>query len=242
MYYQTQRNSDMRRWRLEAFFIAVGLTALGFLVKAGVTDKAKDQTITVQGIAEAEVTAGKIVWPIVYKELGSDLSYLQYNITSKNKLITDFLKANGVTDDEFRVLPVEVSDTQTDRLLVNRPYQRYIATSVIVVTSNEVEKIHKLLSDQNFFWRQSIVAINDDSRYTIAYEYENFNSIKAKLMEEAVTNARLTVEEFASGLEYKIGKLKKASQEQCIITDNLSTSFKKKLRVEVTADFYLQYD
>ncbi|KAA6344153.1 hypothetical protein EZS27_008202 [termite gut metagenome] len=230
----------MRSWKLEAFFIAVGLIVLGFLIKAGVTNRDKERVISVQGVAETVITAQKVTWPLLYKESGNDLNYLQYTVIAKNKLIIDYLKANGVTDDELYITPIELSDTQTDKQLSNRPYQRYIATSVIIVTSEEMEKVHKLISEQNYFWRQNVAITNDDSRYKVTYDYADFNSIKTKLTEVAIGNAREMADKLANSLKCEVKELKKASQGQFIFVDNVNIPYKKTLRGEITADFYLK--
>jgi hypothetical protein len=240
MYYHTDRNLNMKSWRVEAFFIAVGLIVLGFLVKAGVTDKDRDRVISVQGVAETEISAEKIRWPLLYRELGNDLNYLQYNINSKNKLITDFLKANGVNGDEIDVAPVEILDTQADKQYVSRPYLRYVAVSVITVVSTDVERIYKLLSEQTYFWKQNIAVTTDDSRYKVTYEYKDFNTVKAGLTEEAIRDARSTAEKSANGLKFHLGKLKKALQGEFTFTDVVNAPHKKILRAEVATDFYLK--
>jgi hypothetical protein len=230
----------MRSWRLEAFFIAVGLIVLGCLVKAGVTNKDKDRVISVQGVAETEITAEKVTWPLLYKELGNELSYLQYNISSKNKLIIDFLMANGVAGDEIGVVPVEIQDTQADKQFVNRPYQRYVAISVILIVSTDVEKIYKLLSEQTYFWKQNIAVTTDDLRYKVAYEYKDFNAIKAGLTEEAIRDAYAVAEKSVNGLESRVGKLKRVLQGEFTFIDVVNAPHKKILRAEVATDFYLK--
>ncbi|KAA6345027.1 hypothetical protein EZS27_007369 [termite gut metagenome] len=239
MYYQSQRY--MRSWKLEAFYIAVGLIVLGYLVKGGVTSKAKERVVTVQGIAETEVIAQKIVWPILYKEVGNDLNYLQYTVTTKSKLITDFLNANGVTTDELGVMPVEISDTQTDKQIVSRPYQRYVATSVILVTSTDVEKVYKLISGHTF-WKQNIAVVNDDDpQHGITYEYADINSVKAKLMEKAVKNAHAVAEQLANSSDSEVGELKSVSQVQfSFVSKDADALYKKTLQVEMTTSYYLK--
>ncbi|KAA6349537.1 hypothetical protein EZS27_003048 [termite gut metagenome] len=230
----------MRSWKLEAFFIAIGLIVLGFLIKTGVTNRDKERVISVQGVAETVITAQKVIWPLLYKESGNDLNFLQYTVIAKNKLIIDYLKANGVTDDELYIIPIELSDTQTDKQLSNRPYQRYIATSVIIVTSMEIEKVHKLISEQNYFWKQNVAVTNDDSRYKITYEYADFNSIKTELTEAAIGNARETADKLTNSLKCEVKELKKASQGEFIFVDNVNIPYKKTLREEITIDFYLK--
>jgi len=59
---------------IAAGLIALGLLCLGWFVKAGIDDFAnKDRKVNVKGLAEQEVEADKVTWPIVSKEVGNDL-------------------------------------------------------------------------------------------------------------------------------------------------------------------------
>jgi hypothetical protein len=44
-----------------------------------------------------EVAADKVIWPLMYKEIGDDLINLYNIMNRKNQAIVSFLKANGVT-------------------------------------------------------------------------------------------------------------------------------------------------
>ena len=64
---------------ISAAIIAIGIVVLGMFLKAGIDNfTEKDRKVTVKGLAETEVKADKITWPIVSKELGNDLPEL-YN-------------------------------------------------------------------------------------------------------------------------------------------------------------------
>ena len=57
-----------------AALIALSIVTLGFNIKGGIDNFAnKDRKVSVKGLAEKEVDADKVTWPIVSKELGNDL-------------------------------------------------------------------------------------------------------------------------------------------------------------------------
>ena len=59
----------MKSWKVEAAIIAVGLLLLGIMVKGGINNFVnKDRVVSVKGLAEMEVPADKVVWPLVYKD------------------------------------------------------------------------------------------------------------------------------------------------------------------------------
>ena len=85
----------MKRFIVEAIIIALGLTLLGINIKLGIEKFSnKDRKVTVKGLAEREVMANKITWPIVCKELGDYLPNLYNNINSTNTAIIDFSAIN----------------------------------------------------------------------------------------------------------------------------------------------------
>ena len=69
----------------QAAILAIGIIALGFCIKSGLEGLAgKDRKVVVKGLAEKEVEADKVTWPILSKEIGNDLPelYQKINTTS----------------------------------------------------------------------------------------------------------------------------------------------------------------
>ncbi len=77
--------------------------------------KDRDRVVTVKGLAEMEVQADKVIWPLMYKDLGNDLTTLYTNIQTKNKTIVDFLQANGISREEISVAAPEIIDMEAER-------------------------------------------------------------------------------------------------------------------------------
>ena len=106
----------MKNWRIEAIIIAIGIIMLGVMIRNGINDfREKDRVVTVKGLAEMEVPADKVVWPLMYKDIGNDPAVLYANLEQKNKAIVQFLKSNGISDDEISIAPPEVIDMQAER-------------------------------------------------------------------------------------------------------------------------------
>ena len=83
----------MSKWNTGAFLIAVGLVAMGNQIKRGVDDFVeKDRIVTVKGLAEMEIPANKVTWPLMYKEVGNELTALYNKIHHTNSAIVTFLK------------------------------------------------------------------------------------------------------------------------------------------------------
>lgn len=232
----------MKNLRLEAAILAIGLIVLGTMIRGGINDfKDKERIVTVKGLAEMEVPADKVVWPLMFKDIGDDLTQLYANIEKKNKAIVDFLKANGVSDTEISIAPPEIIDMKAERYASQDAKYRYNATSVITVTSKNVNQIRELISEQAELMKQGIAITGGDYRYSVSYEFTGLNSIKPQMIEEATKNARAAAEKFAKDSDSKLGKIRNASQGQFSISDrDANTPYIKSVRVVTTINYYLK--
>lgn len=224
-----------------ALLIGLGLWLLGVMVKGGLTSISGNQrVVTVRGLAEKEVTANKVTWPIVSKEVGNDLPTIYSRIESTNAAIVNFLKSNGLSDQEISVNPPQVLDLQADRYNSQNVPFRYNVTNVVVVTSSQVEKINKLMERQTELLKQGIAVVAGDYQYQTTYEYTDLNTIKPGMIAEATKNAREAANKFAEDSDSKLGKIKTASQGQFSIEDrDQYTPYIKKVRVVSSIVYYL---
>ena len=61
----------MKDLKIEAIIIAIGLIGLGVCLYGGISKFVnKDRIVNVKGLAEMEVKANKVTWPIQFKETG----------------------------------------------------------------------------------------------------------------------------------------------------------------------------
>lgn len=242
MHEQETNNYRSRSRVIEAAILAVGLTLVGILLNAGINNfKDRDRVVTVKGLAEMEVQANKVIWPLMYKDLGNDLTTLYTNIQTKNKTIVDFLQANGITSEEISVAPPEIIDMEAERYSNQAIQYRYNATSVITVTSDDVEKVRKLISGQTELLKQGVAITGGDYRFSTLYDFTGLNDVKPQMIEEATKNARAAAEKFATDSGSKLGKIRNASQGQFTITDrDANTPYIKNVRVVTTVNYYLK--
>ena len=100
----------MKTWKIEAAIIAAGMILLGVTIKCGINDFIdKERIVSVKGLAEMEVPADKVIWPLMYKDIGNDPSLLYANMEQKNKAIVKFLESNGIAKEEISIAPPEAS-------------------------------------------------------------------------------------------------------------------------------------
>lgn len=226
----------------EAFLIAVAIVVMGVCLKAGIDNFTnKDRRVTAKGLAEREVAADKVTWPIVSVELGNDLPQLYNKINSTTSKIRTFLKENGVPDEDISVNPPVVQDKNANLYSNERVVNRYNITSVITVTSNDVSKIRGIISRQGELLRQGVAIIDGGYENPIVYEYTGFNEIKPEMMKEAIANAQATAEQFAGNCNSELDKIITATQGQFSILDRDNNSpHIKKIRVVSTITYSLK--
>ena len=232
----------MSNWKTEAIVLAIGMVALGAQVKQGINNfVAKDRVVTVKGLAEMEVPANKVTWPLMYKEVGNDLSTLYNKISHTNKAIVDFLQQKGITEDEISINAPEIIDMQAERYVGENKTYRYNVTTVITVTSNKVDLVRNLISEQGELLKQGIAITGGDYRYNIQYDFTSLNEIKPQMIEEATKNAREAAQKFAKDSDSELGKIKRANQGQFSIENrDANTHYIKRIRVVTTIDYSLE--
>lgn len=232
----------MKNLRIEAVILAIGLALTGYFVKAGIDTLAtRDRVVTVKGLAEMEVPADKVTWPLMYKSIGNDLPALYSQIEATNQKIQTFLTSKGIDAGEISINAPEIVDLQAERYSNNDKPYRYNITTVITVTSGKVDLVRGLIASQGELLKQGIAISGGDYRYNVSYDYTSLNSIKPKMIEEATKNARAAAEKFAKDSDSKLGKIKKAYQGQFSIDDrDVNTPYIKKIRVVTTIDYSLE--
>ena len=233
----------MKGYSKEALILCVGLIIMGACIADGLTSAFQsDRIVTVKGLSEREIPADKVIWPLVYKELGNDPAEMYDRLATKNRKVIDFLKEKGIAEKEICESAIQVSDRQADSYDQNNVLYRYKATSVITVTSSQVELIRKIMQSQSELMKMGIALVTEEYGTNIVkYEFTGLNKIKPDMIEESTKNARATAEKFAKDSESKLGKIRSASQGQFSIDNRDSnTPYIKRIRVVSTIEYYIE--
>lgn len=227
-----------------AVIIALGLVVMGLALRNGmVTFKDMDRRVTVKGLAEREIKADKVTWPLVYKELGNDPSEMYDLLEKKNAKVVAFLKSAGVKTEDISINPPVISDRQADNYGNEIMNYRYKATSVITVTSSEVDKVRTLMRRQSELMKQGIALVSEEygNNNSVVYEFTKLNEVKPAMIEEATKNARTTAQKFADDSGSSLGDILSAQQGQFSIENrDANTPYIKKLRVVNTIEYSLR--
>lgn len=226
----------------QAAVIAAGIAFLGMCINDGIDDFVnKDRVVTVKGLAEKEVEADKVTWPIPTKELGNDLPELYQRINGTTAKVKAFLKSHGIKDEEISVNAPVVIDLNADQYNNNVRAFRYNITSIITVTSHNVKLVRSIMARQGELLKQGVAVVDGGWDNRTTYEYVSFQKMKPKMMQEAIKNAEITANQFAENSSSKLSKITKADQGQFSIEDrDQNTPYIKKVRVVTTVTYSLK--
>lgn len=225
-----------------AVILAVGLIGLGLCVRSGIKIFAqRDQVVEVRGLAEKEVAANKVTWPIVVKEVGNDLQQVYSKITVDNNAIVEFLTSNGIKKEDIYISSPNVEDRQANSWSNDRIPFRFFIKTVVTVSSNNVDLVRELINRQGELLQKGIAVVAGDYDNQTIFEYTLLNDIKPGMIAEATNNAREAAKKFADDSDSKIGKIRNARQGQFTIEDrDPYTPYIKKIRVVTSLTYSLE--
>lgn len=223
-------------------FIMTGLIVMGLMIPKAVGEfRSFDRTVNVKGLCEREVKADRVIWPIVYKVMADDIQTIYSQTDDNNEAILEFLKSGGVSAAEISVSTPVVSDKYANEYGGNDRAYRYIATNIITVYTDEVDKVLALMASQSELLKRGIVTAANSWENPVEFKFEALNEIKPEMIEEATKNAREAAEKFAKDSDSRLGKIKTANQGTFTISNRDSnTPYIKNVRVVTSVSYYLK--
>lgn len=232
----------MKNYRIETLILAVSLVVLGIFLYQGLCAiGADDRVVAVRGLAEREVQADYVIWPVTYKTTGNDLQTIYADVKRANAGIIAFLKKNGIQEAEISESALQIVDRHAERYNSDFARDRYNVTSVITVATSQVSLVRQLLTRVGELLKEGIAVSAADYDTRVQYEFTGLNNIKPEMIEQATRNAREAAEKFASDSGSKLGKIKTATQGLFTINDrDQYTPYIKNVRVVTSVNYYLE--
>lgn len=223
---------------IPSLLIALSIVILGLCLKSGIDNFTfRDREVTVRGLAERQVMANEVTWPITFNIAGDDLTTIYDNVSRTDSIIVRFLTSSGITRDEISVAPPSTYNAAANQYGSSTFKYKYSLESTVTVTTKKVDKVRELLGRQAELLKKGVAFSNS----YINYRYTDLNAIKPAMIEEATKNARLAADKFAADSHSKVGKIKTASQGQFSIDDSdSSTPWLKNVRVVSTIVYYIE--
>lgn len=223
---------------IPSLLIALSIVILGLCLKSGIDNFTfRDREVTVRGLAERQVMANEVTWPITFNIAGDDLTTIYDNVSRTDSIIVRFLTSSGITRDEISIAPPSTYNAAANQYGSSTFKYKYSLESTVTVTTKKVDKVRELLGRQAELLKEGVAFSNS----YINYRYTDLNAIKPAMIEEATKNARLAADKFAADSHSKVGKIKTASQGQFSIDDSdSSTPWLKNVRVVSTIVYYIE--
>jgi uncharacterized protein len=226
---------------IAAIFFSIALISLGFILKGTALEvKSMERSVHVKGLAEREVMADTVIWPLQYSDTDNDLEALINRVEQKNDAVIAFLKLHGFDDDEITTGSQSVIDKQAREYTSQKQKFRYLVRSNLTVYSTAPDKVSNALSHVNQLAKQGIAIVQDSYDTKIEYIFTGLNNIKPAMVQAATEKARAVANKFAADSNSKLGKIKTARQGQFSISDRDSNTPQiKKVRVVTSIEYYL---
>lgn len=224
------------------FSLLAGLIGLGYLLGDSLIKfKELDRTVYVKGLAEKEVKADIILWPIRYLRASNDLASLYADLEEDTRKIRMFLSDMGFSEKEISVTAPAVTDKMAQGYGdAQRIKFRYAATQILTLYSTQINTARKSMNEITKLGKSGIGFSPDNYENKTEYIFTGLNKIKPQMIEEATRNARKTAQKFAEDSKSTLGKIKTARQGQfTIMSRDRNTPYIKKVRIVSTVEYYL---
>lgn len=236
---------------LAALLLALGLVLGGFFIGRGFAEgRRADRYVTVKGLAEREVTADLVTWPLRFTATANDLTAAEAKIAADLAALHSFLGEAGFAPEEIEVLRLEVTD------LLAQPYRpeggednRYILAETVIVRSGDVARVAEASRNLGRLIGQGVVLADTGGP---RYAFTALNTIKPALLAEATANARQAAAQFAADSAARLGGIRRANQGviQILGRDEIEggsaggavpepNQIEKKIRVVATLEYLL---
>lgn len=225
---------------LAALCLAFGVAMAGYFVGNGILRHNQTSKIAVKGLAEREVPASVAIWTLSYSVSGNELAELNTKLGEGAVAVQDFLKGAGFGDTDIALQPPSIRDhsMETRDKDAQAPAARFSASQSVLLRTQKVEAVKPAVSATSALMQKGVLlgGISEPRFY-----FEDLNSVKPGMIEEATKNALVAGEQFARDSNTKLGRLLNATQGRFSIDDrDAATAERKIVRVVVEVEYEIE--
>lgn len=222
---------------LSALCLAVGIALGGYFVGQGILGHNKTSKIAVKGLAEREVPASIAIWTLSYSATDDQLAEVDRKLAEGAALVQTFLKEAGFDAADIALQPPTLRDhsMETRDKDAQAPAARFSASQSVLLRTQKVQAVKPAVSATSTLMRKGLMLGQvSEPRFF----FEDLNSVKPGMIEEATKNARVAGEQFARDSNTKLGRLLNASQGWFQVVDrDEATPERKVVRVIVEVEY-----
>lgn len=227
---------------LAALLIAAGISAGGHFVGSGLAKaRLADRYVTVKGLAEREVMADLVIWPLSFNVVANNLAELQAGIDAGTTSIRRYLREQGFEAAEITNGVPLIEDFHARGYGGdNLPPNRYAAQMTVILRSRQTVQARASMQKVDALVKQGIALIRNYEMNT-EFLFTDLNAIKPDMIAEATGNARRAAGQFAEDSGSEVGAIRKASQGFFSISDlDRNAPHIKTVRVVTTVEYFLE--
>lgn len=223
------------------FSLSIGLLGAGIAISLGlVSGKTSNRTVVVRGLAEREVDADLVIWPLTFTVAANDMDSLNRGIQGDSAKVEEFLTKKNVSKADI-IKQVVTVDDESQRMYSGGPARpfRYIGKVTILIRSSNIEAVKEADRALQELLESGVLLVRD-YEYQTQFLFNGLNDIKPEMIAEATQNARAAADQFAQDSGSQVGRIKTATQGLFTINNvNESMPEKKTVRVVNTVEYFL---
>ncbi|MEO1019947.1 MAG: SIMPL domain-containing protein [Pseudomonadota bacterium] len=234
---------------IAAVLLAIGIAVGGWLVGTGFhAARLADRFVTVKGLAERDVEADLVIWPIGFVATGNDLAGVQAKIAQDAEIIRGFLEEAGIAAEAVEVSAVQVQDLLAQAYRSGPVESRYIIQETMLVRTTDIDAVVDAHAASSALIAQGVVLGGEGgSSSGPSFVFTGLNEVKPEMIAEATANAREAAAQFAADSGSALGGIRRASQGlfQILPRDDVPGLFEpqqrnKRVRVVSTIEYFLR--
>jgi len=222
--------------------LGAGVAAGGWFVGNGLfAARASERYVTVKGLAERQVPADLVVWPIVFGATGGDLSQLQVEMDRASAKVSEFLTTQGFAGEEIGVSTPRITDFNAQGYAQQGgPRDRYSAEVTMTLRTGRLPEAQAAMQRSGELVKSG-VALRQSYEYQTEYFFTDLEAVKPEMIAEATRDARRAAEQFAHDSGSRVGAIRNATQGYFSVEprDRFSPEHKT-IRVVTTVQFLLE--
>jgi hypothetical protein len=232
-----------------AFWLPSVALVLAALIGAGglLQSRRADRYVTVKGVAEREVEADQVVWPMAVSVTANDLGTAQDALAAHLARVRAHLEGFGVASTEVTLQGTQVTDRVADRYSRLEPGQlRYILTTTLSVRSDNLDAVEAAYRDVGTLIGAGVpLAVPGGyGELRPTWVFSGLNAVKPEMIAAATASAREAAERFAEDSGSELGQIRRADQGVFQIlsrTPGTAEAFEryKQVRVVSTVQYFL---
>lgn len=226
---------------IAGLFVAIGVAAGGWFIGDGLLKaRSADRYVTVKGLAQREVKADLVIWPLRYAVTADDLVGLQRLSDDSARKVRAFLEQR-FAGDEISVSAPQIQDRNAQGMMDRGGnLQRYVAEVVVTLRSNKIDEVRKANELLGELVKEGVALVQNYESRT-QYSYTGLDQVKPEMIAVATRDARQAAEQFAKDSGSKVGSIRNAQQGYFSIDDRDAFSPEiKQIRVVTTVQFFLE--